>query len=269
MKINRLGALLILLVIFAGIASLYFLNKDKQTVNEYLDIYQNDYQYNTNSIINSYNQYPEYTNRRYEEKIDSVDIYQNGVPGIYTIYIKQSFEIDTTTNKTIIYYSSEETKNEKNDQYFLLDKRIEGNTVIQRIQNLQSDNIYNIPLFEFWILGDSVSVENAISKLIDPMNEDVKNSGGCVVVGEEYYEQGYQEVNVNEIKMHYIEFDFNKIFSSELLNKIKNMPLDNICGKYSFKNYGGSTFVSKNGILLYLPQNSFWSPYSIGGFISK
>ncbi len=271
MKINRLGALLILLVIIGGISSLYFLNKDKYS-EESANYYQSDnqIQYGANSAMNSYNQYPNYAETRYEERIDSVDIYQNGVPGLYTVYTKQGFDVDTSTNKVLTYYYGKGTENESFDQYFLLDKRIEGNTVIQRIQNMHSDNIYNAPLFEFWILGDSVTAQNAISALINPINEDVKNSGGCVVVDEEYYEQGYQEESVNNIKTYYIKFDFDKITSSDFLNKLKDMTLENICGKYTYNNTGSnSTFASKNGILLFFPQDSFWNTYNIGGFISK
>lgn len=270
MKINRLGALLILLVIFGGISILYFYNKDKiprADINiEDINVEWASYEFDANN--NSYRQYyqPETT---YEERIDSVDIYQNGVPGLYTVYTKQGFDIDVSTNKIITYYYGKGTENESFDKYFLLDKKIEGNTVIQRIQNMQSDNIYDVPLFDFWILGDSVTTQNAISALINPINEDVKNSGGCVVKGEEYYEQVDQEETINDVRIYHIEFDFNKITSSDLLNKLKDMPLENICGKYTYNNGGSALFASKNGILIFFPESSLWSPYSVGGFIGK
>lgn len=271
MKINRLGALLILLVIVGGISSLYFYNKDKiprDDIDIELSSYNNDYQYQFNSIDNSYSQYytPETT---YEERIDSVDIYQNGVPGVYTVFTKQDFEIEKNTGKIIIYYSGPELKEYSDYYFYQLEKRVEGNTVIQKIQHVRTGDIYNVLLFEFWILGDSVTPKNAISALITTPNEEIRNSGACSVVGEEFYESDdhYQEPTLTDIQNYHIEFDFDKL-NSELVNKLQNKSIKDICGKYTSLGYA-KMFTAKNGILLFFPEHSNWNAYNIGGFVSK
>ncbi len=267
MKINRLGALLILLVIIGGISSLYFLNKDKYSEEVEDDYWQDDYQFYSSD--SSYDQYSGYIETEYEERIDSVDIYQNGVPGVYTIFTKQDFEVEKNTGKIIIYYAGPELKEYSDYSFYQLEKRVEGNTVIQKIQHVRTGDIYNVPLFEFWILGDSVTPKNTISALITTPNEEIRNSGACSVVGEEFYESDdhYQEPTLTDIQNYHIEFNFDKL-NSELVNKLQNKSIKDICGKYTSLGYA-KMFTAKNGILLFFPEHSNWSAYNIGGFISK
>lgn len=268
MKINRLGALLILLVIIGGISSLYFLNKDKYPEDGLSDYYsEDDYQFN--SFDNSYNDYSQYRETTYEERIDSVDIYQNGVPGVYTVFTKQDFEVEKGTGKIVFYYDGPELKEYSDYSFYQLDKRVEGNTVIQKIQHIQTGDIYNVPLFEFWILGDSVTPKNAISALITTPDEEIRNSGACSVIEEGVDESDLynSEVTLTDIKNYHIEFDFDKL-NSELVNKLQNKSIKDICGKYTTNGYS-KIFSSKNGILLFFPEPSNWNAYNVSGFISK
>lgn len=262
MKINRLGALLILLAISLAISGLYFYNKDKNIDSDHQDSeWEEQMQFYINTESNSYNRFSEPAETIYEERIDTVDISQEGIPGVYTIFTKQYFDIEKESGKITIYYNGPEVEKEYDYYFYLLDKKIEKNVVVQRIQNIGSGNIYNIPIFEFWILGDSVIPKDFISALINTPDEEIRNSGACSVVEEDY------EPTLTDIRNYYIEFDFDKL-NSDLLKKIQKTSTKDICGKYTTDDYS-KIFVSKNGILIFFPEWSFWNAHNIGGFIGK
>ena len=274
MKINRLGALLILLLIAISIAVLYFYRQDKNPIvsdgdwRDQVEIYLDS---ESNSENFFYDELPEST---YQERIDSVEISQKGNDNVYTIFSKQGFDVENNTGRAMIYYTGPEVYDEYNRgnyYYYILDKKIEGNIAIQRVQSVATGSIYNIPLFEFWIVGDLLATKNAIATLIVPINEKVGDSGACVVKSEDNYENEEgraMEITQDGSPMVYtIEFDYNKA-TPELLSGLQDVPINRLCGNYSYS-MGSNVFVSKNGIVLFFPEYSYWNQYNVGGFVSK
>lgn len=275
MKMKRITALSIILVLVAGIAVFYFSNQDRA-----VDIMMGNYDWENQenrpqyfdelvwTVDDEYGYEGEYIEgATSEEIIQNLELGKSG-SSIYSLVIRDTFDKHPTNNRYFgYYYQLREQVNEGSESFYVdrteVVKNGARNEITRTYQNISSGKFHTLPLAYFWILPEGIDPKNAIAAM---MTAQSNMRTGCVVEPVPYYEdyhgaaEGQADVPlVSDKPMQYqVSFDLTKL-DTGTLQQLSNQVVKSPCGPYGpaqMTSYEKGTFVTQHDVLIYIPYES-------------